>query len=276
MTLDAPEQMEHMAEAKQKYTEATAMLQNSKDKYERLLETSKTPGTVAPHDITVANSRMTADEALVQGALANYKAQEAIAAYLTIRAPFDGVISERNVHPGALVGQAGVKPMLVLQQQNKFRLTINLPEQYSAQIKAGDVVTYTVSALPGKEFTGVVARSSGALSDKYRTESIEVDVANKDGQLKAGMHAEVRANAKGNGCAFVVPKRAVVMTTERKYVVVVDNGTTRWVDVTTGNQSADSIEVFGPLRAGDLVVTKANYDIGDGIATTKAGISVNR
>lgn len=278
LTLDAPELMEHLAAARQKYTEALAVVQTSKDKYNRLLETSKAPGVVAPYDLGTAQSKMQADEAMVQGALANYKAQEAMASYLVVRAPFDGVISERNVHPGALVGQGGQgnKPMLILQQQNKFRLIVNVPEQYSSQVKDGDRVQYKLNALPGKTFTGVVSRSSGALNDRYRTESIEVDVPNTDHQLKGGMYAEVVIPAKGNVTAFVVPKRAVVVTTERKYVVAITGGRTKWLDVTTGNQSNDSTEIFGTLNEGDVILANASYEIAEGQDAGKLGVAVSR
>ena len=101
MTLDAPEIIQQVAAARLKYTEAEAAYITSKDRYHRLLETSHTPGTVSPYDLEAAASKMQGDSATTQGEYANYKAQQAMGAYLTITAPFDGVITERNVHPGA-------------------------------------------------------------------------------------------------------------------------------------------------------------------------------
>src|SRR6185312_7133171 len=105
------------------YTQAHANYLISKDKYQRLLETSRTPGTVSPFDLSAAQSKMQADSATAQGEYANYKAQEAMQGYLTVTSPFDGVITERNIHPGALVGpgEANSKPMLILQQLSKLR-----------------------------------------------------------------------------------------------------------------------------------------------------------
>lgn len=267
--LEAPELDEHRAAAKLKYVQALATLQASKDRYMRLLETSRTPGTVSPVDLTSAYSKMMADSATIQGELANYKAQETMYSYLTVTAPFDGIISERNIHPGALVGpgaQGISQPMLVLQQQNRLRLVVNLPEQYSTQIKDGQAVAYRVNAMPGKEFSGKVSRSSGALSDKYRSETIEIDVSNPDRKFKSGMYAEVTLPAGGNSFAFEVPKKAIVTTTERKYVITADNGKTKFVDVSEGNQSGDSTEVFGKLKVGDSIVTNATYEIEEGIS----------
>ncbi|MBS1687571.1 MAG: efflux RND transporter periplasmic adaptor subunit [Bacteroidetes bacterium] len=267
MKLEAPEIEEHVSAAKLKYTEAHANYVTSKDRYKRLLETSKTPGTVSAYDLEAAEAKMQGDSATAQGEYANYKAQEALYGYLTVTAPFDGVITERNVHPGALVGPGseGNKPMLVLQQQSKLRLVVNIPEQYSAQIKDGDNVKFRVNALPGQDFSGKVSRSSGSLSNNYRAETIEVDVVNPKNIFKPGMYAEVVLPVTGNSNAFVVPRSAVVTTTERKYVVQTnDAGQAQWVDVTEGNQSNDSTEIFGDLKAGSNIVANASYQIKNG------------
>src|SRR6185312_15606252 len=98
--------------------------------------------------------------------LANYKALEATRDYLTVTAPFDGVITERNVHPGALVGpnlKADDKPMLVLQQESLLRLVIDVPEVYSNQLTGRTQVSFRVSTLPGKAFHGTVSRAAGSL-----------------------------------------------------------------------------------------------------------------
>jgi RND family efflux transporter MFP subunit len=268
MRLEAPEIEEHVSAAKLKYTEAHANYMTSKDRYKRLLETSQTPGTVSAYDLEATRSKMQGDSATAQGEYANYKAQETLYEYLTVTAPFDGVITERNIHPGALVGPGGAegnKPMLVLQQQSKLRLVVSIPEQYSAQINDGDEVTYKVNALPGEEFTGKVSRSSQSLSNNYRAETIEIDVLNPKNRFKPGMYAEVVLPVSGNSNAFVVPKSAVVTTTERRYVVQVDNsGKAEWLDVTEGNQSNDSTEIFGDLKAGNEIIINAGYQIKNG------------
>jgi len=264
--LEAPEIEEHVAEARLKYTQANAMYMTSKDRYQRLLETSKTPGTVAAYDLSAAQSKMQADAATAQSEQAAYKAQEAMQAYLSVNAPFDGVITERNVHPGALVGPGtqGAKPMLVLQQQSKLRLVVNIPEQYSAQVQEGDEVHFKVNALPGQDFKGAVSRSSGNLSSNFRSETIEVDVPNTGNTFKPGMYAEVVLPVGGSTNAYVVPKSAVVTTTEHKYVIVNNNGTAKLIDVTQGNEHADSTEVFGNLHAGDNIVTNGTYQVKEG------------
>ncbi len=266
ITLDAPEVAQQVAAAMQKYTQAQAAYITSKDRYRRMLETSKTPGTIAPFDLEAAASKMQGDSATAQGEYASYKAAETMKNYLTIIAPFDGVITERNVHPGALAGPGAqnAKPLLVLQQLSKLRLEVVIPEQFATQINEGDKVHFKANALPGQEFSGEVSRSSQSLSDKFRSETIEIDVLNPDNKFKPGMYAEVTLPTSGNAHAFVVPKSAIIVTTERKYIVALENNTTHLVDIAEGNQSSDSTEIFINLTNGDKIVTNPNYRIKDG------------
>ena len=78
------------------------------------------------------------------------------------------------------------------------------------------------------------------------------------------MYAEVVLPTSGTANAFVVPRSAVVTTTEKKYVIVSDNGVAKWCDISEGNQSGDSTEIFGNLHSGDMVVSNASYQIKDG------------
>ncbi|MBA3827941.1 MAG: efflux RND transporter periplasmic adaptor subunit [Taibaiella sp.] len=266
LRLQAPEIEEQVSAAKLKYTEAHAQYLMSMDRYQRLKETSNTPGTVSPYDLSSARSKMMGDSATAQGQYANYNAQRDMYSYLTVTAPFDGVITERNVHPGALLGPGmqNAKPMLVLQQQSKLRLIVNIPEQYSAQVNNGDAVHYTVNALPGRDFGGTIARAAGALSNSFRSETIEVDVPNTTGILKAGMYAEVVLPIKGSATAFALPASTVITTTERKYVVAVNNGQAKYMDVTIGNQQGDTVEVFGTLEKNTQIIRNPTYQIKDG------------
>jgi RND family efflux transporter MFP subunit len=209
---------------------------------------------------------MQGDSATAQGEYANYEAQETMKSYLTVKAPFDGVIIERNVHPGALVGPGAQneKPMLVLQQLSKLRLVVDIPEQYTTQVKDGDMVHYKVNALPGQDFEGTISRSSQSLSNNYRSETIEIDVLNPNNIFKPGMYAEVVLPTSGNANAFVVPKSAVVTTTERKYVIAINDTIANYIDISEGNQSNDSTEIFGNLQTGQRIIVNASYQVKDG------------
>ncbi|NIG56215.1 efflux RND transporter periplasmic adaptor subunit [Chitinophaga sp. Cy-1792] len=269
LELEAPEIMQQYLAAQSKYLQAAALFAASKDNYERMLATSETPGTIAAHDLELSKAKMIADSALMNSERSNLAAVGVMKSYLTVTAPFDGVITERNIHPGALVGpttKVDDKPMLMLEQEDKLRLVLQVPEILSAQLADGAKVNFNINALPGSSFTGIISRQAGTLSDKYRSEAVEIDVENPKHMLKSGMYAEVSIPVSGSAQAMVVPASAVVMSTERKYVIAVKDHRTKWIDIQEGNHHNDSTEVFGSLIAGDRIITNATDDIKEGTA----------
>jgi RND family efflux transporter MFP subunit len=268
LVLEAPEVTQHFYAAQSKYLQAAAMFASSKDNYERTVATSAEPGTISPHDLELSKARMLADSALMNSEQANFRAQEVNKGYLVVTAPFDGVITERNIHPGALVGpdtKVDDKPMLMLEQEDKLRLVMQVPEMYSAQLAEQSVVNFDVDAIPGEHFQGNIARQAGTLNDKYRSEAVEIDVPNPQRQLKAGMYTEVVLPLKGSAQAMLVPSSAIVMSTEKKYVVAVKDHHTKWIDIEEGNHHNDSTEVFGHLQPNDQVIVNATDEIKEGI-----------
>ncbi|MEZ0484931.1 efflux RND transporter periplasmic adaptor subunit [Fibrella aquatica] len=268
MVLDAPETEERLVAARSNTLKAEALLVASREHYRRLRASNKVPGSVSALDLETAYARLQADSASLLGEQASYRALTKLRSYLTVRAPFDGYITERNVHPGALVG-AGAKmdrPMLVLQQQNRLRLVADIPEVYSAGMGEGKLVTFTVSALPGSTFKGKISRRSGSMNQQFRSETIEIDVDNASRKLRPGMFAELILSANGAPGALAVPTSAVITSTERQYVIKVQDGKAHYVDIRRGQQSGNMQEVFGDLKANDPIVINAREDIKEGVA----------
>ncbi len=267
MTLEAPELIQAALQGKEKYARTKADYTLSRERYQRLMQAAQTAGAVSPLDISAARSRMEADSIVSNAERASWQMQETMLAYLRVTAPFTGVITERNVHPGALVSATSKdnKPMLELKQVARLRLKADVPEHIAAGLKNGDSIIFFVSAFPGKKNTARISRKANAVSMQFRSEKLEIDVDNSKAILSPGMYAEVLLNVKGNINAFRVPRSAVVTSTERKYVLVVKQGKTVKVDVTTGNESMDSIEVFGNLAIDDEVITGANDEIKEGV-----------
>lgn len=266
MILDSPESEERLAAARSNTLKANAMLTASREHYRRLKASSKVAGSVSALDLETANARMMADSASLLGEEANFRALTKIRSYLTVRAPFDGVITERNVHPGALVGSGAKmeRPMMVLQQQNRLRLVLDIPETYSMSLQQGNSVSFTVGAMPGKVFQGKISRRSGNMNEQFRSETVEIDVQNASGKFKPGMFAEILLDAKGTPGALAVPVSSVVASTERQYVIKVVEGKAQYVDVRRGQQSGEMTEVFGNLKADDQIVVNAREDLKEG------------
>ena len=154
--------------------------------------------------------------------------------------------------------------MLELRQMQHLRLQVDIPEGLAANMGNNEKVSFYVSAFPGKKMTGQVSRRSKTVNMQYRSERVELDINNRDGRLSPGMYADVLLNAKGNPDAVTVPKSAVITSTQRKYVLLVKNGKTIKVDVATGNESAEKIEVTGDLKIGDQVILNANDEMKEG------------
>ena len=266
MLIEAPELDQAAAQAKERYARAKSDYILDKENYERLKEASQTPGAISPMDLASAKTKMDADSSLSNAEKANWQIQETMMGYLTVTAPFDGVITERNVHPGALVSAEAkdVKPMLDLKEVAHLRLQVDIPEDIASTLHDRDSVTFYINALPGKKFNGVISRNSMNINKQFRTERVELDVYNKEGILAPGMYVDVVLNAKSRPGGFSVPQSAVITSTERKYVLVVRNGKAHKVDVTTGNQSSGRTEIFGQLEPGEDIIVNANDEIREG------------
>ena len=262
MTLEAPELLQAVLQAKEKYAKTKSELSIDKEYYLRLIDAAKTPGAISPFDLSSKKAKVESDSVLCNAEKANWEMQQAMIDYLKVTAPFEGIITERNVHPGALVNASSKdKPMLELKQIDHLRLLVDVSENIAAQLKQNDSITFSVNAFPGKKMHGVISRKSENINAQFRSERIEADVWNNQFLLSPGMYADVIITARGNIDAFNVPKSSIVNSTEKKYVIVIRNGKKIKVDVITGNETKDKIEVFGLLQARDSIIINASDEI---------------
>lgn len=265
MVLEAPEMESQLQSANSRYLQAQENAVASREKYQRLKEAAKEPGSVSPLDIDNALSKMKADEAMANSERSNVSSVKTMLDYLNIYAPFDGMIIERNVSVGALVspGKASDKPMLILQDVHKMRLTVYITEDYVDKVDLNQPVSFIFNAMPGQEQTAKISRSANALSS-MRSEAIEIDVANKNGQLKPGMYAEVKIPMLSGAKSLLVPNAAIIRSTEHEYVITVQNSKANLVNVKEGLVGHDSTEVFGNLKVNEKILLHASDEIRQG------------
>jgi membrane fusion protein, multidrug efflux system len=278
--LVAPEVAAQRAEAQSKLqaaeaqrAEADAKLASDQSTYDRLKSASATPGVVAGNDLEVAQRAVDGDRARLEAmrgsaeaAKSALKSVSEIEGYLLVRAPFDGVVTERNVHPGSLVGPATsvsgtALPMLRVEKTNKLRLVVPVPEKYAAGMKEGTKVEFSVPAFPSQTFSGTIARIAHSVDVKTRTMPVELDVLNADGRLSSGMFPEVLWPVRRTEATLFVPVSAVARTTEATFVIRIRDGNTEWVNVQTGEIDGKSIEVFGGLHEGDEVAVRGTDEL---------------
>lgn len=280
-TLEAPEIVAQRAEAQSRLHAAEAQLavararaDADKSTFDRLKAASATPGVVAGNDVTLAEktaeasqSQIVAAQQSVEAARQALNAIRDMEGYLRITAPFAGVVTERNVHPGALVGPSSGEsavPLLRLVDTNRLRLIVPVPEAYTTEMTAGATVSFSVAAHPGETFSGKVARIAQVVNISTRTMAVEVDVPNTMGRLAPGTFSQVRWPVRRSRPSLFVPSTSVAGTTERTFVIRVRGGKAEWVDVKTGLTSGSLVEVFGDLMAGDEVAGRGTDELRPG------------
>jgi membrane fusion protein (multidrug efflux system) len=282
VTLSAPEMSAQLAEAEAKVkaleagtVETDARIAAAQATFDRIKTASATPGAIAANELIQADKAVEAAKALraanessVRAAQASVHALRELIGYLRVTAPFDGVVTERFAHPGALAGPSSTSPLLKLEQVSRLRLVVAVPETDVGGIVPRARVTFGVPAWPGSAFHGQVARIGRTVDPKTRTMPVELDVQNPGGRLTPGMYPEVQWPVRSPGTSLLVPPSSIVTTTARSFVIRVRDGRAEWVDVRRGHAAGDLMEVLGELRPGDRIVRQASDEIRDGARLT--------
>lgn len=279
-----------LAAAKATLMEAQAQLDGDNDTYQRTKEASKTPGVVAPNEVIVLEQKVNADKEKVRAWQQNVTASEKqldvqkksllaaksgaknfkdINDYLTIKAPFDGYVTDRNMHVGSFVGPRGqdaYPPIVHVQQLDLLRIVTPVPEVVVSAVEPGAKVEFTVSTHPGEKFVGTVARIGNYLEEKTRTMPVELNYWNTDRKIMPGMFCEVFWPSKRKNASFFVPTTAVDSTSTQETFVdrVNAKNEIEWVKVTRGQLMGDMIEIFGDIHDGDVVMLRGDDSIKPG------------
>ncbi|WP_324677646.1 efflux RND transporter periplasmic adaptor subunit [Hymenobacter sp. GOD-10R] len=261
--LEAPELTSALSEALSQLKASQASYSSSRAAYHRLLVTSRTAGAVSPLNLEQAHAKALSDSLMVAAGRAHYQSANQMASYLRITAPFAGVVTERNLAPGAFVGPGGqtALPIFKIRQLSRLRLRLAVPEAYVGSIHLHDSVGFMVRTFPGETFTGVINRLANSVRPETRSEQIEIDVPNPKNRLRPGMFATATLPVNIAKSSLFVPRSAVVSTAERTYVIRITKGRAELVDVQKGDETAGQIQVFGTLKIGDVVLKAGNEEI---------------
>ncbi len=266
--LEAPEAAARYAEATAQQQEAKARYMGSLDRFQRLSAAAKEEGVIAESELVNAKNQMLADSAAIASAQSTARVYQQLQDYLTVRAPFAGVITSRTIDPGDLVGNSSTnQPLFTVEQPDRLRLRVHVPEAYVNSIPAGEPLSFTTNAVVSKSFEADLSRKSSRIDPATRTELWEYEYENTSGELKPGMYTTAQFNLKRQNESFVVPYTAVATTLERKFVVRIKNGKVEWVDVRQGISMNDGVEIFGDLNEGDTLLSRGSDEI-------KAGSSI--
>jgi RND family efflux transporter MFP subunit len=223
----------------------------------------------AQYDSARANSE--ALEKAVASARSNVAASEANVARLVelqgfskVRAPFDGVITVRNVDTGALVNE-GTTLLYRVAQVDRVRSYANVPQADSASVRVGQVARLSIPDLPGRIFTGSVTRTANALDPSTRTLLVEVQVANPDRALLPGMYAQVDLTTPRQNPPLLIPGDTLVVRADGPQVAVIgQDQMVRYARIQLGRDFGDRIEVLSGLQAGQRIAVNPGDAVREG------------
>jgi RND family efflux transporter MFP subunit len=206
--------------------------------------------------VGVAQSNIAAQQALIR-MLRQQKA------YQSVIAPFDGVITQRNVDTGSLV-QAGSTFMFTLMQSDVIRTQVYVPQDAAFGVAVGVDAVVHVPENPDRTFPGKVTRFANALAPGTRTLLAEIDVPNHDAALKPGMYVTVELHIPRKNPGVIVPADALVFNGDGTQVAVAHDGTAQFHKVTVARDFGTEVEVRDGIRPGDELILKPQVALADG------------
>lgn len=240
----------------------------SRDAQLAALEASKAQAVAADDAVNTARSQVNVAQATVSASKASLSRTRAKEDFKHVRAPFNGVITDRKVDAGALINAGGSNSTALFSMANidTLRIYINVPQAISRFLKAGQVTDVSVPELAGKVFPGHITNVSGALDPQTRTRQTEIRIPNPDHALYPGMYAQVKLTVERAEDWVIVPGTALVPQADGMKVVVVVNGKAAYRPVVLGRQLGDDVEVKTGLTGDERVIISPPVDLLDGEA----------
>jgi RND family efflux transporter MFP subunit len=219
-------------------------------------------------DVSAATANITAAEANVTANRANVSRLQQMQSFERIVAPFDGVITERNVERGDLVstGNSAVgKPLFSIAQSGTLRIQIDVPQSEAVNIKDGQKASIDVRERLGRPYTGTVIRNAGALNNAARTMLTEVQVDNRDASLMPGMYAQVKFTLSQQRTSLIIPTSSLVVDRGGMHVVTVDaSHTIHFVPVTIGKDMGKEVEILKGIQGSESLVASPSDLLNEG------------
>ncbi len=274
-TLDAPEIVQQYLAAKAKQREVNEQLQYSLQAYHRMEEAAQKAGAVAAIELDKAHAQLMRDSASYLALQAEVEAADQLKNYTYIIAPFDGVITSRQVSQGALVGENN-QPLFLLAQQDRLRLAIAVPEKHAYALQDSTAVTFTVIGRPGEIFKASVSRSSKTIDPSLRSLMVEFDVNNQDQLLSGGEYTQVHLKLIRQRASWQVPASSIVHAKSGVFVVKIEDQVVQRVPVETGIRQDSLVEVFGNLQEGDLIAVNGSEELREGMKVSREQLITQR
>lgn len=263
--IETPELDQQLRQARAELAASEANLNLSKLTAERDQNLLKT-NSVSTQERDNAVNAYAANQATVQSNQANVARLEQLQAFEKVLAPFEGIITARNIDVGALIdaGANAPRELFHIAAINRLRVYVSIPEIYSRAARPGTTAELTISEFPGQLFHGTLVRTSNSIDYTSRTLLVEVDVDNPRRELMPGSYTQVHLALPGDFKAMVIPANTLLFRKEGLELGVVRNGRAELVSVTPGHDYGDSIEILSGLEPNDLVILNPSDSLTSG------------
>jgi RND family efflux transporter MFP subunit len=252
--IDTPQVDQQLNQTKATLKEAQAALDLSLVTYKRdqdLLQRR----VIAQQDFDTATSDLGVKQATVNADQAAVMSLQALEDFKTVKSPFDGIVTARNTDIGALVNSGSGNPLFTVAQVKPLRVYVNVPENMAQDVAVGATAELTFNEFPGKEFSGKVVRTAGAIDPNSRTLLTEVDVPNELGELYPGAYTQVRLVTQGNNRSVLVPASTLLFRSEGAAVGVVDqNNVVELKKIKIGRDLGNQLEVTQGVTIDDRII----------------------
>jgi RND family efflux transporter MFP subunit len=223
-------------------------------------------GSVSQQETDQAKSDFDAKKAAADAAAFNVRRLEELQSFEKVYAPFDGIITARNIDVGNLIdaGANAPKELFHLASINKLRVYVAIPEVYSDAAKDGATATLTLDEFPNRVLKGTIVRNANAFDAASRTLLTEVDVNNPTGELRPGAYVFVHFTLPDSAKGLTVPANALLFRKEGLQVGVVRNGKAQLVSVKLGHDYGNSVEIISGVHKSDAVILSPSDSLTSG------------
>ena len=263
--IDTPEVDQELMQSRANREQVAAQMDLAKINADRYVGLRKTD-SVSQQEADQQASGYQQAKANLDAADANVRRLEQLESFKHVYAPFSGVLTKRNVDPGALINAGGTgKELFDIARVDPLRVFVSVPQNYAPAIKVGMESFVTLPELPGEKFKGTVARTAQAIDPLTRTLLTEVDVPNPDGRLLPGSFGEVNFRAGVNAQKITIPVNTMLFRQEGPRVAVVgDDGKIRLHPITIGRDYGTTLEILGGVSPEDRIVINPADSLEDG------------
>ncbi len=257
---DAQQQLAQAVAGRQQAVSSVNLAKTTLDRWKGLLEQR----AVSQQEFDERRSAYEQSVANLNAVDANIQRLKDMLSFTRVVAPFDGVITKRNVNVGDLIDPGAGRPLFVLTQASSLRAYVYVPQTYSKGVQVGQSVTLTQAELPGQSFKGRVVRTAKAIDPATRSLQVEVGVENPSGQLLPGAYVQVAMPLTQSG-GLVVPVNTLLLRGEGPRVAVVDEkGVVSLKAVELGKDFGAKTEVLAGITVADRLVLNPPDGLADG------------